>query len=321
MSRALARVATLALAWAWLACGSLRAAPAGRWDLAVEGESARYAGWLEIAPREGGAAVRYVGRVGSVRTIKKYELREHDLAFAHNEWFGAYELLQHAFHFEGDRLTGEFRRPNGQALRVTGRRAPDLVRPPAAAWTAPRPLFNGHDLGGWTSAGGIDPAKSWRVRDGELTTFTGGAGLRTTDVFDDFRLHAEFNHPAGSNSGIHLRGRYEFQIEDDSPNAPPQNQTGGLYGWLAPRQPVPRRPDTWHTLDITLVGRRVTAVLDGVTLYANAEIPGVTGNALDSDEAAPGPIVLQASHSKSRGAVRFRHLTIATPAGGPTRAP
>ena len=37
----------------------------------------------------------------------------------------------------------------------------------------------------------------------------------------------------------------------------------------------------------------MTVVLDGRTIIADQEIPGITGGALDSHEALPGPIYLQ----------------------------
>ena len=43
----------------------------------------------------------------------------------------------------------------------------------------------------------------------------------------------------------------------------------------------------------TLLGRRLTVVLNGTTLIADQDMPGITGGALDSDEGAPGPLMLQ----------------------------
>jgi hypothetical protein len=51
-------------------------------------------------------------------------------------------------------------------------------------------------------------------------------------------------------------------------------------------------------------------VLNGRTIVDDAEIPGITGGALDSDEGAPGPVMLQGDHGK----ISFRKVTI-TPAG------
>jgi len=48
--------------------------------------------------------------------------------------------------------------------------------------------------------------------------------------------------------------------------------------------------------------------LRGTTIVDDQEIPGITGGALDSDEGAPGPIMLQGDH----GPIEFRNLTIAS---------
>jgi hypothetical protein len=66
----------------------------------------------------------------------------------------------------------------------------------------------------------------------------------------------------------------------------------------------------WQTFDITLVGRTVTVVENGQTIIDHKEIPGITGGALDSHEALPGPIYLQGSE---KGHVSFRSVVI-TPA-------
>jgi hypothetical protein len=62
----------------------------------------------------------------------------------------------------------------------------------------------------------------------------------------------------------------------------------------------------WQTLEITLVGRQVTIVLNGERVIDRQTIPGITGGALDSDEGQPGPILLQGDH----GSVEFRKITL-----------
>jgi hypothetical protein len=57
---------------------------------------------------------------------------------------------------------------------------------------------------------------------------------------------------------------------------------------------------------VTLVGRTVKVVLNGERVIDRQAIPGITGGALDSDEGAPGPILLQGDH----GAVEFRNLSV-----------
>ncbi|HEX4933944.1 MAG TPA: DUF1080 domain-containing protein, partial [Gemmatimonadaceae bacterium] len=84
---------------------------------------------------------------------------------------------------------------------------------------------------------------------------------------------------------------------------------GAVNGHLIPNELASLGPDKWQSYDITLIGRRVTVVLNGKTVIADQVIPGITGGALDSNEGAPGPIFLQGDH----GPVEYRNIVI-TPA-------
>src|SRR6185436_5699163 len=108
------------------------------------------------------------------------------------------------------------------------------------------------------------------------------------------------------NSGVYLRGRYEVQVLDSGDELA-VGSLGGIYGFLEPSDAAAKKPGEWQTFDITLVGRMVTVVLNGTTIIANREIPGITGGALDSDEGSPGPILLQGDHT----AIEYRNITIA----------
>jgi beta-glucosidase len=166
-------------------------------------------------------------------------------------------------------------------------------------------LFNGKDIAGWTMANAT--ARPWHVTGGTLVSAGGGADLQTVADYSDFSLHIEFNCAPGSNSGVYLRGRYEVQIEDDAEPEGPSARTAGIYGFIAPVVPAPRTPGVWHAYDITLIGRRVTVVLDGTILIDHEEIPGITGGALDSHEGLPGPILLQGSEM---GQVAYRNIVL-----------
>jgi hypothetical protein len=128
-------------------------------------------------------------------------------------------------------------------------------------------------------------------------------------TFSDFRLHVEFTYPKGSNSGIYLRGRYEVQIQDDAGKVTDALRMGGLYGFLRPYTDAARPAGEPQAYDITLLGRRVTVMLNGTTVIDNEPITGITGGALDSNEGEPGPIMLQGDH----GPVSFQKVVI-TPA-------
>src|SRR5438094_644040 len=108
------------------------------------------------------------------------------------------------------------------------------------------------------------------------------------------------------NSGIHLRGGYEVQIEDNFGEEPESHKIGGIYGFLTPSVNAAKKAGEWQTLDITLVGRVVTVVLNGERVIDRQTIPGITGGAIDSDEGGPGPILLQGDH----GPIEFRRVTV-----------
>ena len=69
---------------------------------------------------------------------------------------------------------------------------------------------------------------------------------------------------------------------------------GSIYGYLAPSVELPKKPGQWESFDVTLVGRRVTVIRDGVKVIDNQEIPGITGGALDSREGGPGRSISRA---------------------------
>ncbi len=61
---------------------------------------------------------------------------------------------------------------------------------------------------------------------------------------------------------------------------------------------------------MTLVGRYVTIVRNGVKTVDNKEMPGITGGALDSNESEPGPFYLQGDHT---GGMKYRNITVSVP--------
>jgi hypothetical protein len=208
----------------------------------------------------------------------------------------------------GKTLVGNTTGQDGTPWRWTGVRAPALVRTKAPEWGAPVKILDGKDLAGWRESRPGPP--DWTVQDGNLVSPGNGPELINDRKFQDFKLHIEFNCGKDANSGVYLRGRYEVQIETESEAEPPSHHTGGVYGFLAPTPEQPRTPDVWQTFDITLIGRKVTVVLNGKTVIDNKEIPGITGGALDSREALPGPIYLQGGE---KGHVMFRNIVV-TPA-------
>jgi hypothetical protein len=277
----------------------------GRWDFNT---GAQRANWLGVTEKDGTLEIWFQPTGGNVRQIKEFKVEGSHLTLtidrANQKNPGMIWELDPA----GDKLTGVQKRGTNE-LALTGMRAPELKRNPPAAWTDPEPLFNGKDLTGWEPT---DPAQNhWTVENGELVNQAHGANLRGVRKFDDFKVHVEFNCPDDGNSGFYLRGRYEVQIEyEPLEKNPPERRIGSIYGFLTPAVTVPRKPGTWESFDITLVGRTVTIIHDGVLTIDRKEIPGITGGALDANEGEPGTFYIQGDHT---GGLRFRNIRISVP--------
>jgi hypothetical protein len=283
----------------------------GRWDLNVQGAEGSYPSWLEISKSGTKTLIgSYVGQFGSARPVAEVHVDGDKFHFAVPPQWEKREIpVTITGELEGDVLKGTVTGDNGEKLAWSGRRAPRLDHD-APAWGTPIELFNGRDLTGWRARFANLP-NGWKVKDGLLVNATPGNDLLTDQKFDDFKLQAEFRYPRGSNSGIYLRGRYELQVEDNRGLDADSHRIGGIYGFLTPRINAAREAGEWQQAEVTLVGRRVSVTLNGELLIDRQLIPGITGGALDSDEGAPGPILLQGDH----GPVEFRKLTL-TPAKG-----
>jgi hypothetical protein len=72
---------------------------------------------------------------------------------------------------------------------------------------------------------------------------------------------------------------------------------GALYSRIKPSVAAERPVGEWQTIDITLVDRHLTVILNGTTIIDNQPVLGCTGGALTSDESLPGPIYLQGDHT------------------------
>ena len=279
----------------------------GRWDITVETAGGNYPSWLEVHKSGNRTLVgQFVGQSGSARPISSIEFAEGKLSFTvPPQWERRDTDLHFEARLDNDRLSGWTTDSSGKRLTWTARRAPTLRRKTQPRWDKPTPLINRSGLTGWHAIG----ANNWQVVNGVLTNTKAGGNLLTDQKFTDFKLHAEFRYPKDGNSGIYLRGRHEVQIEDSAGLEPASVHLGGIYGFLTPNEDAAKPAGEWQTFDITLIGRLVTVVLNGRPIICNQSIPGITGGALDSDEAAPGPLLLQGDH----GPIEFRNLII-TPA-------
>jgi len=282
---------------------------AGRWDFDIESPTGIGARWLGVTEKDGGLEVWYQPGGGHVYPVKDVHVNGAHLSLTVSPASQAHPAVTWELEAKGGKLVGQENSGNSTKA-LAGVRAPELNRAGPRAWTDPKPLFNGKDLEGWEPIG--DAASShWTVQDGMLVNTARGANLRTTRKFDDFKLHFEVSCPEDCNSGFYLRGRYEVQIESEVPlTAPVERRIGSIYGRIAPQPELARAPGQWEIFDITLVGRTLTEVHDGVTTIDKKVIEGITGGALDADEGEPGPFYIQGDHT---GGLKFRNITVAVP--------
>lgn len=262
--------------------------------------------WLEVKLSGFSTLVgRFVGYEGSARPISevKYDSENGTYTFSiPPQWMDIEEDLTFEMTIENDVLTGYFIL-DGNELDFTGVRAPSLTREEPPVWGSPKNLLD-NNLSSWI----IPNNNQFRMVDGILVNQTVGGNMVSKEEFEDFKLSVEFKLPEGSNSGIYLRGRYELQIEDIE-RVTSEISIGGIYGFIAPAVDVPRSPDEWQTFEVTLVGRHITVVHNGIEVISNRPIPGITGGSLNSNEGEPGPIMIQGDH----GPIEFKKFTI-TPA-------
>ena len=281
---------------------------AGKWDITLDTPGGELPSWVEIEASGSQALLgQFVGPAGSARPISEINYDPESQVYSFSippQWVPQYPDPQFVFSLENDKLNGWTIDPNGNKLDWTAVRAPSLDREQEPNWGKQINLLD-QNLSKWN----IPDNNQFRMENGVLINREAGGNLITKEKFNDFKLHAEFRYPEGSNAGIYLRGRYEIQIADNYGMEPESHLIGGIYGFIDPTVNAAKKAGEWQTYDITLTGRMVTVVLNGTEVISNRPIPGITGGALNSDEGQPGPIMLQGDH----GPVEFRKIII-TPA-------
>jgi hypothetical protein len=183
----------------------------------------------------------------------------------------------------------------------------------AAAATDPgfTPLFNGKDLTGWKLRN-PDAHNSWSVLPGGILKNTvekgsHGVDLVTEKKFWNFTVRYEYMTPKDSNSGFYLRGRHEIQILGDHDSGTANDTcNGSIYGFKAPDKFVTKPAGEWQTAEATIIGNRITVILNGVKVHDNVECNKATGSEIDGNVKEPGPIFLQGDH----GTVSFRNIRL-----------
>lgn len=281
----------------------------GRWDISATASPSgqqRFC-WLELK-RDGSALKgRFNLGWGAVFDLPKVAVEKGQLSFAYDDGEPPHQSHQTwKATLQGGRLVGTAD-VGAEKLSWSGVRAPVWpATPPARKPGQPVNLFNGKDVSNWLCQ---DPKRpiGWFVKDGIMMNEGKQANnIYTRQKFNDFHLEVEFNVDRDSNSGVYLRGRYEIQILDGFNRPLDVHSQGALYGFIVPPVKADKPAGQWQTYDITLVANHVTVILNGTKIIDNAEVPGITGGALDANEKDPGPIMLQGDHGK----VQFRKVRL-----------
>ena len=324
------------LAAALLLTGSLwAAAPAdaflGRWALTIPNGAAGWlevkqeAGWLDGSILWGGGSVLPVANVviadGVLTVTRVSDVERKDAAGKVVRKQQTTETITGQVDGDMLKLVRVAPRANGSGFdraEFSGKRIPALPPRPNLAqvkFGPPIQLLNGRDLTGWRL---IDPKSEngWSIEGGALVNrpLAHVAGqprrrfgnLQSDREFEDFNLKCEVSVPAGSNSGVYLRGIYEVQVADSYGKALDSHNMGAIYSRLTPTAAAEKPAGEWQSLDVTLVDRYATVVLNGVKIIDNQPLQGCTGGAMWSDQFRPGPIYLQGDH----GAVSYRAMTL-----------
>ncbi len=279
----------------------------GRWNLTGTGEDANRVYWLEVSEDGGQLTGMFLNRGGSPIKLATVAVQGKELVFqlpvGNNKQPGA----EFRATLDGGKLVGTTKAAD-RTINFVGVRPPKW--PPSNAnakhsYGKPVDLFDGKSWEAFDTQLSTYPI-TWTVEDNILTNAPPTRNLVSKQKFTNFRLQAEYKLTTKSNSGIYLRGRYEMQVLDDYGTPPEKHGHMSIYGWTPPLVNASKPIGEWQTVDIVIVGNRVTATLNGTKVHDNAEIQAITGGALDSDELAPGPILIQGDHTK----VWFKRVTV-----------
>lgn len=285
----------------------------GRWIIQPLGDNNGRVLWLEINGAGSGSITGAMvggGPGGQLDQIRDARIQRGQLQFRLERSLGPRrETLVKTPVFaalDGGRLHGVAVRQRGPLLWV-GERAPVISDRDDGSWNQGDQidLFNGSGIEGWKT---LRPGREegWYAEGGALKNRRRADVLVSDAMFWNFRLQVEYLVHPGMNGGIGLRGRYEIQLLDDHGKPPSDHGNGALYGRIAPSSNASRPAGEWQTLDVRLVGREVTVVLNGVKTIDRAVIEGFTAMASDWREDMPGPITLQGDH----GAIEFRKISL-----------
>ena len=300
-------IAAIAFACAVAATSAQQNPFLGRWNLTGTGANSANVYWLEIKEDGGQLTGMFLNRGGSPVKLATVKVENGELVWQTAPPRQGTAPEYHA-RLQGDKLVGSVQ---------LGTRKVDFVgaRPPKwgpadanAAHKLGKPveLFDGKSMDTWDVQDKTKPM-GWSVVDGAMTNTPPANNLVSKQKFQDYKIHAEYKlDTKNSNSGIYVRGRYELQVLDDFGKPPDEHSHMAVYAWHAPLVNASKPVGEWQTMEATIVGNKVTVVLNGQKVQDNATLEAITGGALDANETEPGPVMIQGDHEK----VTYRKVTV-----------
>jgi hypothetical protein len=279
----------------------------GRWNITGTGQDANRVYWLEITDQAGKLSGKFLNRTGSPIALASVRVEGDTLVCQLPPGRDNKPGLEFRAKLEGNKLIGSHT-AGDRTVNWVGVRPPTWPAVDANAkhtYGKPVELFDGKSYDAFGPQSG-DKVTNWSVEDGVLTNAPPASNLLSKQKFKDFRIQVEYRLAEGSNSGIYLRGRYELQLLDDFGKPVESHGHMAIYAWTPPLVNASKKAGEWQSMDGVIVGNRLSVTLNGQKVHDNAEIQAITGGALDADELAPGPILLQGDHAK----VWFRKVIV-----------
>jgi hypothetical protein len=279
----------------------------GRWNLTGTGSDANRVYWLELTEQGGQLKGMFLNRSSSPLALATVKVENGTLLFQLPSGRDNKPGAEFRATLEGAKLVGTTT-DRDRTINWVGVRPPTWPAADANAQQAygtPVALFDGKSLDAFGPQSG-DKIQNWAIEDGIAFNTPPSSNLVSKQKFKNFRIQAEYKLGPESNSGIYLRGRYELQVLDDFGKPAESHGHMAIYGWTAPRVNASKPTGEWQTMEAVVVENRLTVTLNGQKVHDNAQIQAITGGALDADEAAPGPIMIQGDHAK----VWFRKIVV-----------
>ena len=301
----------------------------GMWTIDIEGGAV---GWIHVHDRNGFVDADLLWRGGSVLPVSNIYFtdkstmvvtRTREVRRKTIDGQERVHIVTQLYNFKksGDKLKGTLVEPtrNGLSVNETDFTAWKLPPVPSAPdlskvkYGEPVVLFNGKDITNWRLTN-PERTNGFKVIDGVLVNEpvqqegrrVAYGNLRTNGEFEDFNLTLDVNVPAGSNSGVYLRGMYEIQVLDSYGKDLDSHNMGALYSRITPVIAAEKPAGEWQSMDITLCKRHLTVLLNGVKIIDNQPVYGPTGGAIIADVFKPGPVFLQGDHGK----VSYRNIIL-----------